>query len=332
MFFPAADTIAFAEGGVEAMRLDSSGNLGVGTTNPSGYARAAFVNAGGAALYAGGGTQGVFIIGDNSSRYVTYNSSGNLAGGHIWQNGNTEVARIDLSGNFLIGATTSRGLLTIGTPTSGATGSPASINLGGSYSNAAGQNLKLALYTEANVYIGFGVSDAQLDYVVKDNAVGSISHNWYTTPTGISTPTKRMQLNPSGALTIPNQPMLSLVHTVTESPAAGGTLVQWTGLVLTNCGYSSGVFTAQVAGRYLVCASLLQVAAGGIGGIYLRKNGSNVYRIFYCDDTTGYEMGSGQVIISLAVNDTLTLNQESAGITWYGDGAGLGAWTINLLG
>jgi hypothetical protein len=34
MFFPAADTIAFAEGGAEAMRLNSSGNVGIGTTNP----------------------------------------------------------------------------------------------------------------------------------------------------------------------------------------------------------------------------------------------------------------------------------------------------------
>jgi hypothetical protein len=32
MFFPAADTIAFAEGGVESMRIDSSGNLGLGVT------------------------------------------------------------------------------------------------------------------------------------------------------------------------------------------------------------------------------------------------------------------------------------------------------------
>jgi hypothetical protein len=38
IFFPAADTIAFAEGGVEAMRIDSSGNLLVGTTsNANGY-------------------------------------------------------------------------------------------------------------------------------------------------------------------------------------------------------------------------------------------------------------------------------------------------------
>jgi hypothetical protein len=34
IFFPAADTIAFSEGGVESMRIDSSGNLGVGTSSP----------------------------------------------------------------------------------------------------------------------------------------------------------------------------------------------------------------------------------------------------------------------------------------------------------
>jgi hypothetical protein len=33
IFFPAADTIAFAEGGAESMRIDSSGNLMVGTTS-----------------------------------------------------------------------------------------------------------------------------------------------------------------------------------------------------------------------------------------------------------------------------------------------------------
>ncbi len=37
IFFPAADTIAFAEGGVESMRIDASGNMGLGTTTPSSF-------------------------------------------------------------------------------------------------------------------------------------------------------------------------------------------------------------------------------------------------------------------------------------------------------
>ena len=35
IFFPAADTIAFSEGGAEAMRITSSGNVGIATTSPT---------------------------------------------------------------------------------------------------------------------------------------------------------------------------------------------------------------------------------------------------------------------------------------------------------
>jgi hypothetical protein len=35
IYFPAADTIAFTEGGAESMRIDSSGNVGIGTSSPS---------------------------------------------------------------------------------------------------------------------------------------------------------------------------------------------------------------------------------------------------------------------------------------------------------
>jgi hypothetical protein len=37
MFFPAADTIAFSTAGTEDVRIDSSGNVGIGTSSPSTY-------------------------------------------------------------------------------------------------------------------------------------------------------------------------------------------------------------------------------------------------------------------------------------------------------
>jgi hypothetical protein len=46
IFFPAADTIAFTEGGVESVRIDSSGNMGIGTASPSSFGKLAVVGDG----------------------------------------------------------------------------------------------------------------------------------------------------------------------------------------------------------------------------------------------------------------------------------------------
>lgn len=35
IFFPAADTVAIGEGGTEVLRINSAGNVGIGTTNPT---------------------------------------------------------------------------------------------------------------------------------------------------------------------------------------------------------------------------------------------------------------------------------------------------------
>jgi len=65
MFFPAADTIAFAEGGVEAMRIDSSGNVGIGGTPANGMLE----------LFKASGEAVLRINSTAASSWVTFNPS-----------------------------------------------------------------------------------------------------------------------------------------------------------------------------------------------------------------------------------------------------------------
>jgi hypothetical protein len=133
MFFPAADTIAFAEGGVEAMRLDSNGNVGIGTSSPA--FRLDVGNANGTIarfLGTGGQFQGVRIQNNHGSAsqaadvfYDVANENGAVVanmlgsiqtdGGSSWSWGTqlpgnrfdrrVERMRIDSSGNLLVGTT-----------------------------------------------------------------------------------------------------------------------------------------------------------------------------------------------------------------------------------
>jgi hypothetical protein len=103
IFFPAADTIAFAEGGVEAMRLDASGNLGIGATSmPAKLTVQA------------GGRYNLEIQPDASLPYIqAYDRTGSaftdfaiLANNIRLYTGGSERARIDSSGNLIVGNTT----------------------------------------------------------------------------------------------------------------------------------------------------------------------------------------------------------------------------------
>lgn len=130
IFFPAADTIAFGEGGTEVMRIDSSGNVGINTTAPSSKLD---ISTGGST----GTTDMITLSGlDSGSAKQTYGvirmgienntagaEQGNLhlqtvesgtvrdriymkGGGEIaFYNGGTERARITSDGFMLVGAT-----------------------------------------------------------------------------------------------------------------------------------------------------------------------------------------------------------------------------------
>ncbi len=119
IFFPAADTIAFGEGGSEAMRIDSSGNVGIGTSSPQSRlhvvgASAAPFPTGGDGLHLGafGGYASMEFCGTTAA-YLDFNKGdGTDFLGRVlydtnnnnfvfYTNGNNERARIDSSGNFL---------------------------------------------------------------------------------------------------------------------------------------------------------------------------------------------------------------------------------------
>ena len=113
IFFPAADTIAFAEGGAEIARFDSSGNLLVGSTSNSFNSKfyvtgTPTANAPIASFYSQGNssTAGIGLYNDSASVGI-WTSSGNLI---FRTNGNlasgAETMRIDSSGRVLIGTAT----------------------------------------------------------------------------------------------------------------------------------------------------------------------------------------------------------------------------------
>ena len=114
IFFPAADTIAFAEGGAEAMRINSSGNVGIGTTSPLSQSKLTVAQDG--AATAGGLTVdqtngssnrggGIFLARqtDNRASIESDYFDGLIFSNKSGAGSLTEKMRIDTSGNVGIG-------------------------------------------------------------------------------------------------------------------------------------------------------------------------------------------------------------------------------------
>ena len=118
IFFPAADTIAFAEGGAEVARFDSSGNLGIGATSPNTRVQATVGSSGSGVVNAlrlqnvgttaGDGAKIVFTAGTSTDGAGIASTGVALDSADLrfYAGGNTERMRIDSSGRFLFNTTT----------------------------------------------------------------------------------------------------------------------------------------------------------------------------------------------------------------------------------
>ena len=133
IFFPAADTIALSEGGAEAMRIDSNGNVGIGTTSPAdkldvhGLAYFQGIEVGKSGQ-TGNRNAGIDFTGDdtytdygfriirqntgaNADTYLTNRGTGNVIvesaeAGQILLNTNSATRlTVDATGNVLLGTT-----------------------------------------------------------------------------------------------------------------------------------------------------------------------------------------------------------------------------------
>jgi hypothetical protein len=160
IFFPAADTIAFTEGGVESMRIDSSGNVGIGTASPNITAVGTALTLLGSSTNRGNleigstsaGTSGVFgqisfYNGANQNTLIQSSTDGTNADSGLLRFYTkatagviTERMRIDSSGNVGIGTSS---------PTFGSGG-------GLQVKNASDSNLRLT----SGTFTGFDIQQS----------------------------------------------------------------------------------------------------------------------------------------------------------------------------
>jgi hypothetical protein len=131
IYSPGADQLAVSTAGTGRLFIDSSGNVGIGTSSPAarlhvigfeahiesptandGFLR--FTNTSGSmSIGMSGAATNALLIADRINSQVAYTYNGGASGSHVWATNNIERARIDSSGRVGIGTSSPGQLLTL---------------------------------------------------------------------------------------------------------------------------------------------------------------------------------------------------------------------------
>jgi hypothetical protein len=283
IFFPAADTIAFAEGGAEVMRIDSSGKVGIGTSSPTN-----------ALTVSAGAGNGIFVEDNNNAGNSPFvKVRGNRSDGNASQSFSGKLLLEGYQTNAAVVSGKHLGTVAFGgNHTDGSAANilyPASISgvAEGTFSNATTMPTGLAFYTGST-----GRAD--------------------TTPNE-TFGTERMRINSTGAVTKPFQPAFIAKGLAAQTIyTANQVIVFNTAAYNVGSGYNTtnGRFTAPVAGIYHFSYHIYLNPGNTNTPVGFFRNGT--LEIFYFPGIAVNGMGL-TALISLAANDFVDVRVTAGG-------------------